>query len=200
MSDLKAPARMADSRGVEARDGRPGLAGGGVAGTGAGALPAGANLLFLREEEIRAAQDLLFFAYRDFTNAADVILEELGLGRAHHRALHYIGRNPAISVSDLLGILRITKQSLARVLTALVEQGYVAQVQGRADRRQRLLTLTPQGQALERRLFERQRERLAAAYGEAGSGAVDGFRRVMRGIMDEDARAYMDRGEPRPRG
>jgi DNA-binding MarR family transcriptional regulator len=165
---------------------------------------AGANLLFLREEEIRAAQDLLFFAYRDFTNAADVILEELGLGRAHHRALHFIGRSPALPVSELLAILRITKQSLARVLTELVEQGFVAQTQGRADRRQRLLTLTPAGQALERRLFERQRECLVAAYREAGAGAVEGFRRVMRGIMDEQARAYTDRAEgaarePRPR-
>jgi len=166
---------------------------------------AGSNLLFLREEEIRAAQDLLFFAYRDFTNAADVILDELGLGRAHHRALHYIGRNPGLPVSDLLAILRITKQSLARVLSELVEQGYVAQVQGRADRRQRLLTLTPAGQALERRLFERQRERLVAAYREAGASAVDGFRRVMRGIMDEQARAYTDHAaepvgrDPRPR-
>ena len=155
--------------------------------------PAGASLLFLREEEMRAAQDLLFFAYRDFTNAADVILEELGLGRAHHRALHFIGRNPGIAVGDLLSLLRITKQSLARVLTTLVAQGFVAQSQGRADRRQRLLTLTPSGQALERRLFERQRERLLAAYREAGAGAVEGFRRVMRGIMDESARGYLDR-------
>ena len=166
--------------------------------------PAGSNLLFLREEEIRAAQDLLFFAYRDFTNAADVILDELGMGRAHHRALHFIGRNPGLPVSELLTILRITKQSLARVPTELVEQGYVAQAQGRADRRQRLLTLTPSGQALERRLFERQRERLVTAYREAGAGAVEGFRRVMRGIMDEQARAYTDRAEgaarePRPR-
>jgi DNA-binding MarR family transcriptional regulator len=161
-----------------------------------GSVPAGSSLLFLREEEIRLAQDLLFFAYRDFTNAADVILEELGLGRAHHRALHFIGRNPGITVSDLLGILRITKQSLARVLTALIEQGYVAQAPGRADRRQRLLTLTPQGQVLERRLFERQRERLTAAYREAGANAVEGFRRVMRGIMNDTARAYLDSAEP----
>jgi DNA-binding MarR family transcriptional regulator len=157
--------------------------------------PAGTNLLFLREEEIRAAQDLLFFAYRDFTNAADVMLAELGLGRAHHRALHFIGRNPGITVTDLLGILRITKQSLARVLTTLVERGYVAQAAGRADRRQRLLTLTPNGQNLERRLFERQKERLTAAYRDAGGPAVDGFRRVMRGIMDDGARAYMDQHE-----
>ncbi|MBV9656095.1 MAG: MarR family transcriptional regulator [Acetobacteraceae bacterium] len=154
------------------------------------------SLLFLREDELRLAQDLLFFAYRDFTGAADVILRELGLGRAHHRALHFIARNPGITVSDLLAILRITKQSLARVLTALVGQGYVAQVPGRADRRQRLLTLTVAGQTLERRLYERQRERLTAAYREAGGAAVEGFRRVMRGIMNENARAYLEASGP----
>ncbi len=157
--------------------------------------PAGANLLFLREEEIRAAQDMLFFAYRDFTNAADIILAELGLGRAHHRALHFIGRNAGMSVGDLLGLLRITKQSLARVLNLLIEQGYVAQIQGRADRRQRLLALTQAGQDLERRLYERQRERLVSAYRQAGGASVEGFRRVIRGIMDQEARTYMDKGE-----
>src|SRR5579875_4058183 len=162
--------------------------------TGPLPAPGGASsLLFLREEEIRLAQDLLFFGYRDFTGAADRILDELGLGRAHHRALHFIGRNPGMSVSDLLGLLRITKQSLARVLGLLVEQGYVSAVAGRSDRRQRLLTLTQSGQALERRLFERQRERLVAAFREAGGPAVEGFRRVMRGIMDEQARHYVDR-------
>jgi len=144
------------------------------------------------ETDLRMAQDLLFFAYRDFTNAADVALEELGLGRAHHRALHFIGRNPGIIVSDLLGILRITKQSLARVLGALMDQGYVAQSPGSTDRRQRLLSLTAAGVALERRLFERQQERLRPAYREAGPAAVDGFRRVLHGIMDEAARSYID--------
>ncbi len=184
MSDLEGAAReelrSAEHRGLSLAE----------PGTG----HAGAGLLFLREEEIRLAQDLLFFAYRDFTNAADVILVELGLGRAHHRALHFIGRNPGITVSDLLNLLRITKQSLARVLSVLVDQAYVAQSPGSADRRQRLLTLTQKGEALERRLFERQRERLAAAYREAGGPAVDGFRRVMRAIMGPDARAYLDRG------
>jgi DNA-binding MarR family transcriptional regulator len=181
MPDVKGEMRPADGRIAEARAPDPRATG-----------PAGANLLFLREEELRAAQDLLFFAYRDFTRAADEVLEELGMGRAHHRALHYIGRNPQIPVSDLLAILRITKQSLARVLTALVEDGYVTQQQGQVDRRQRLLTLTEKGMALERQLFERQRERLAGAYREAGAGAVDGFRRVMRGIMDAAAREYLD--------
>lgn len=153
---------------------------------------AGVDHLFLREEQMRQAQDLLFFAYRDFTAAADAILDELGLGRAHHRALHFIGRQPGMAVGDLLAILRITKQSLARVLTTLVDEGYVAQAPGRSDRRQRLLTLTEKGSALERRLFERQRERLAAAYREAGGPAVDGFRRVMRAIMDGAARRTLD--------
>ena len=170
--------------GVDARNGAASPAG-----------PAGSSLLFLREEQIRLAQDLMFFAYRDFTGAADVILDELGLGRAHHRALHFIGRSPGMTVGDLLAILRITKQSLARVLTALVDQGYVAQAPGRNDRRQRLLTLTAAGQALERRLFERQRERLALAFREAGGPAVEGFRRVMRGVMDQAGRAYVDQAE-----
>ncbi len=148
---------------------------------------AGANLLFLREEEIRLAQDLLFFAYRDFTAGADALLDGMGLGRAHHRALHFIGRNTGITVSDLLGILRITKQSLARVLTALVEQGYVEQAQGRTDRRQRLLSLTEKGRDLERRLFEQQRTLLADAYRQAGATSVEGFKRVMRGIADISA-------------
>jgi len=143
------------------------------------------------EADLRLAQDLLFFAYRDFTNAADVALTELGLGRAHHRALHFIGRNPGITVSDLLAILRITKQSLARVLGELMARGYVAQSPGSTDRRRRLLRLTPSGQELERRLFERQRERLDPAYCEAGTAAIAGFRRVLRGIMDDAARAYV---------
>lgn len=144
------------------------------------------------EAEMRLAQDLLFFAYRDFTNAADIILVELGLGRAHHRALHFIGRNRGISVTDLLGILRITKQSLARVLSELIARGHVAQAPGQSDRRQRLLSLTASGAALEHRLFERQRHHLASAYACTGDAAVDGFSRVMRAIMDDAARVYLD--------
>src|SRR5260221_8782807 len=123
-------------------------------------LPPATPMLDLSEAEVRLAQDLLFFAYRDFTNVADKALEDLGLGRAHHRALHFIGRNPGLTVSALLAILRITKQSLARVLNLLMDQGYVSQAPGFEDRRMRLLTLTDKGQALERRLFECQQELL----------------------------------------
>ncbi len=163
----------------------------------AAAPQAGAALLFLREEQIRLAQDLFFFAHRDLTASVDAILAELGLGRAHHRALHFIGRNPSMTVGDLLSILGITKQSLARVLNELVRLGYVTQATGRQDRRQRLLTLTQEGQALERRMFEATRERLAAAYRQAGGASVEGFGRVMRAIMDPPARAYLDRGPRR---
>jgi DNA-binding MarR family transcriptional regulator len=155
--------------------------------------PAGAGLLFLREEELRQAQDMIFFANRDLVATADAMLAELGFGRAHHRALHFIGRNPNLPVGDLLHILGITKQSLARVLGPLVQKGFVAQTPGRHDRRQRLLALTPEGAALERRLFDLQRERLTAAFREAGGGAVEGFRRVLRGMMKDEARHYLDR-------
>jgi len=156
------------------------------------AAPAGASLLFLREAQIREAQDMLFLAWRDFTASADPLLEAAGLGRAHHRALHFIARSPGLPVSELLGVLDITKQSLARVLAALQERGLVTLAAGRADRRQRLLRLTEAGAALERTLFERQRERLLLAYRDAGGNAVDGFRRVLRALMGKDAQAWLD--------
>ncbi len=156
-------------------------------------VPPSEDVVDVTEARIRQAQDLMFFAYRDFTTVADRVLEDLEqFGRAHHRALHFIGRNPGITVSGLLAILRITKQSLARVLNALVDQGYVMQAPGYEDRRQRLLTLTEKGQALERRLYESQRAKLAAAYLAAGPEAVQGFRAVMRAMMDKGARDYVD--------
>jgi DNA-binding MarR family transcriptional regulator len=155
-------------------------------------LPPPTPVVDVSDPEMRLAQDLLFFAYRDFTNVADQVLEELGLGRAHHRALHFIGRNPGITVSGLLAILRITKQSLARVLNSLVDEGYVGQAPGYADRRLRLLTLTEKGQTLERRLFDAQRDRIAQAYRTAGPPAIQGFQNVMRAMMDKGARDYMD--------
>lgn len=156
-----------------------------------------ASLLFLREEEIRLGMELLFFGYRDFTAGPDAILAELGMGRAHHRVLHFVGRHPAITVSDLLAILRITKQSLGRVLKPLVEGGYVVHAPGRNDRRQRLLTLTQKGQALERRLFERQRDTISKAYRDSGAQAVEGFRRVMLGMMGPDAKARIEASQGR---
>jgi DNA-binding MarR family transcriptional regulator len=144
------------------------------------------NLLFLREEELRQGIELLFYAYRDFTAEPDVILARYNFGRAHHRVIYFVGRHPQMTVSDLLGILRITKQSLSRVLGQLVRQGFILQRTGSRDRRQRLLELTQKGIELERQLSENQRQRIAKAYRGAGAQAVEGFRQVMLGIISSD--------------
>ena len=146
---------------------------------------AGQSLLFLREEQLRRVQELLFFAYRDFTGAADPVLDELGLGRAHHRVLYFLGARPGITVTELLSLLRITKQSLARVLGELVDRGFVEHTRGAADKRQKHLVLTDTGRTLERRLFVRQRDLLVGAFSQAGVTAVDGFRRVLAGLTEE---------------
>ncbi|MEN8723869.1 MAG: MarR family transcriptional regulator [Alphaproteobacteria bacterium] len=154
-----------------------------------GAATAGSPLLFLREEELRQGIELLFYAYRDFISDPDEILAAEGLGRAHHRAIHFVGRNQGMTVAELLDILRITKQSLSRVLKQLVDDGYIEQKEGTNDRRQRLLYLTDKGAAFERALSAPQRDRMARAYREAGPEAVAGFRQVLLGLIDEDDRA-----------
>lgn len=148
----------------------------------------GAPLLYLRDEALREGIELLFYAYRDFTGEPDTLLAELGYGRAHHRAIHFVGRNPGLPVSELLKILKITKQSLSRVLKELVQSGYIAQETGKEDRRQRLLTLTAKGKALEERLSRPQRDRFARAYREAGPEAVAGYRKVLLGLINEEDR------------
>jgi DNA-binding MarR family transcriptional regulator len=150
---------------------------------------------YLREDEVRQGIELLFYAYRDFTAEPDAMLARYGFGRAHHRVIHFVGRHPQMSVSELLEILRITKQSLSRVLGQLVRQGFIVQRTGKADRRQRLLELTVKGVELERALSENQRNRITRAFAEAGPQAVEGFRKVMLNIMSNDAdRARFRRG------
>ena len=152
-------------------------------------LKAPTHLLFLREEELRQGIELLYFAYRDFTAEPDQMLERYGFGRAHHRVIYFVGRHPGMTVSDLLGILRITKQSLSRVLGQLVREGYVVQKTGTTDRRQRRLELTEKGLELERRLSETQRTLIARAWRAAGGAAVEGYRKVMVGLLNEMDRA-----------
>lgn len=162
----------------------------------------GGDLQAPREEAVRQGIELLFFAYRDFTAEPDAILEEYGFGRAHHRVVHFVGRHPQMTVGELLGILRITKQSLNRVLGQLLRQGFVAQRRGEEDRRQRLLELTETGRELERRLSELQRARVAAAFRKAGPQAVAGFRKVLLGIIaaEEDRRRFTRPRPARPGG
>lgn len=151
-----------------------------------------ASPLFLREAELRRGIELLYFGYRDFTKGPDALLEKHGFGRAHHRALYFIGRRPGLSVSDLLKLLQITKQSLSRVLSDLQTKGYVVSVVGRHDKRQRLLYLTDAGTALERETFEAIRGRMAHAYAEAGPEAVAGFWAVLMGLIEPDQKATIN--------
>ena len=138
--------------------------------------------------------ELLFFAYRDFTAEPDQILTRYRFGRAHHRVIYFVGRHPSITVSELLQILAITKQSLSRVLSQLIRDGFIVQSPGAKDRRQRLLTLTDKGHELERALSAPQRARIANAFRDAGAEAVEGFRTVLTNLMDEPARErFLDR-------
>ena len=132
--------------------------------------------------------ELLFFAYRDFTGDADAILAEYGYGRAHHRVLHFITRYPGLRVADLLLILNITKQSLARVLRQLVEGGLVVQSAGDTDRRERRLHVTPAGRALMRRLVNASARRIRRATGLPGSGADAAIRRFLTAMIEPETR------------
>lgn len=151
-------------------------------------MPDGVNMataspLFLTEPEIRRGIELLFFGYGQLTRAIDLALEEHDLGRAHQRALYFIARRPNLSVGELLTLLAVTKQSLARVLADLTKRGLVESRPGDRDRRQRLLRLTVEGAAIEARLFQALSTRMAEAYSRAGQEAVGGFWGVLEGLV-----------------
>ena len=149
----------------------------------------GEDLLFLTDDQLRRGIEAMFFAYRAFTADPDLILTELDYGRAHHRALHFINRDPGLTVTSLLAVLGVTKQSLNRVLRTLIADGLVESRVGRRDRRERQLFLTGKGTALERRLSEAQRVRMRTAYRNAGPQAGAGFRQVLEAMMDPETRA-----------
>ena len=149
--------------------------------------------------------ELLFFAYRDFVGDPDEVLAKLGFGRAHHRVLHFVNRNPGMKVAELLVVLKITKQSLGRVLKQLIDQGYVVQREGANDRRQRLLHVSAAGEALAMQLAGLQTERIARVLAELGPSAREAARRFLAGMIDADDRDHVlrliaDADRARPRG
>jgi DNA-binding MarR family transcriptional regulator len=131
--------------------------------------------------------ELLFFAYRDFVGDPDQLLDKLGFGRAHHRVLHFVNRNPGMKVAELLDVLKITKQSLGRVLKQLIDEGYVVQREG-ADRRQRLLHVTPAGEALALKLAGLQTARIGRVLDEIGPGGREMARRFLAGMISAEDR------------
>lgn len=130
--------------------------------------------------------ELLFFAYRDFVGDADAALAEFGFGRAHHRVLHFVRRYPGLRVSDLLDVLRITKQSLGRVLKQLMDEGYIVQRSGDDDRRQRLLFPTQRGEALVAKLAGLQTERIDRALASFAPDERETITKFLRGMIDRD--------------
>jgi len=136
--------------------------------------------------------ELLFFAYRDFTSDPDQILAEFGFGRAHHRILHFVNRMPGLTVAELLDVLKITKQSLARVLKQLIDTGHVTQVQGPRDRRQRELYPTAKGRALALALARPQSRRIHAALQGAGIDDRLTVERFLKAMVNPELRAQID--------
>ena len=128
--------------------------------------------------------ELLFYAYRDFVGDADAVLEEFGFGRAHHRVMHFVHRYPGLTVADLLDVLRITKQSLGRVLKQLIDEDYIVQRAGPNDKRQRLLFTTEKGKALVTKLAGLQTDRINAAIGDLDAAGVDTIRGFLRAMID----------------
>ncbi len=148
------------------------------------------------EAEHLAFVELLFFAYRDFISDPDAVLADYGFGRAHHRVLHFVSRQPGLRVADLLDILKITKQSLGPVLKQLVDRGFVMQTTGDADRRERRLHLTGDGAELAGRLRALQTSRVAAALEHASAGAPSGAaaaRAFLIGMIADRDRAAIER-------
>jgi DNA-binding MarR family transcriptional regulator len=163
-----------------------------------------ADIIFSRDSGVSSAQgsaagaaegepswdliELLFFAYRDFVSDPDHVLAKFGFGRAHHRVLHFVNRNPGMKVADLLDTLRITKQSLGRVLRELVDEGYVVQKEGPDDRRHRLLFVTPKGEQLAMKLAGLQTERITRALAGLGPNAHQSARDFLAAMIDGESR------------
>lgn len=135
---------------------------------------------------------LFFFAYRDFVGDADALLARRGFGRAHHRVLYFVNIRPGMPVADLLSILKITKQSLARVLRQLIDDGYIEQHTGPTDRRQRLLVATAKGRDYFKTLSETQASRISAALGKLPPEAANQVRKFLVEMVERADRSVLD--------
>jgi DNA-binding MarR family transcriptional regulator len=136
--------------------------------------------------------ELLFFAYRDFIGDADERLAGIGFGRAHHRVLHFVNRHPGMRVAELLDILKITKQSLARVLKQLIDKGFIMQRAGNDDRRERRLFVTAKGGRLSEKLTAQQTQHIEGALANAGPGAAEFARRFLFAMITESDRPRVE--------
>ncbi len=140
---------------------------------------------FLNEKEIRKIIELVFFSYRDFTTGPDQVLEKLNYGRAHHRVIYFVGKKDKITIKELLGVLRITKQSLSRVLNQLVKEGYIVVSTG-IDKRTKNLSLTSKGLSLENNLSTIQIQKIKKVLNNFNKEDIDGFKKILYEMIEID--------------
>jgi DNA-binding MarR family transcriptional regulator len=136
--------------------------------------------------------ELFFFAYRDFTSDPDQMLADYGFGRAHHRVLHFVNRRPGLTVAELLDVLKITKQSLARVLKQLIDTGHIVQLQGPRDRRQRELYPTARGRELALALSRPQSRRIHGALMEMKGEGRKAIEQFLKAMVNPELRVQID--------
>ena len=140
---------------------------------------------FLNEKEIRKIIELVFFSYRDFTAGPDQILEKLNFGRAHHRVIYFVGKKDKITIKELLGVLKITKQSLSRVLNQLVKEGFILVSTG-LDKRTKNLSLTTSGLNLENELSTIQIKKIKKVINNFNKEDIDGFKKILYEMIEID--------------
>ena len=140
---------------------------------------------FLNEKEIRKIIELVFFSYRDFTAGPDQILQKLHFGRAHHRVIYFVGKKDKITIKELLGVLKITKQSLSRVLNQLVKEGFIVVSTG-FDKRTKNLSLTSSGLSLENELSTIQIQKIKKVINNFNKKDIDGFKKILYEMIEID--------------
>ena len=140
---------------------------------------------FLKNKEIRKVIELFFFSYRDFTAGPDQILEKLHFGRAHHRVIYFVGKKDKITIKELLGVLKITKQSLSRVLNQLVKEGFIVVSTG-LDKRTKNLSLTSSGLTLENELSTIQIKKIKKIINNFNQKDIDGFKKILYEMIEID--------------
>ena len=146
------------------------------------------NLLspfYLKDAEIKKILELIFFFYRDFTEGPDKILEKLSFGRAHHRVIYFVGKKKKITIKDLLKVLKITKQSLSRVLNQLVKEDYISVSTG-LDKRTKMLSLTNNGYSLEKQLSSIQTKKIKTTLGNFNDDAINSFKKILFEMIEND--------------
>ena len=140
---------------------------------------------FLNDKEIRKVIELIFFSYRDFTAGPDQILEKLSFGRAHHRVIYFVGKKDKITIKELLGVLKITKQSLSRVLNQLVKEGFIVVSTG-LDKRTKNLSLTSSGLSLENKLSTIQIQKIKRVINNFNQDDIDSFKKILYEMIELD--------------